>query len=140
MSSIQFFSSSLLDIRDSTPPYIWTGNIWCIYFLYVTFLNVWLSVMLSSEWHPSCSGSALGVFLLCGTVFFISSRSTLSILLVRAELRAWLRCWLSCSWSCCWWFWLSARTRSSLRSEVKTGQGSQEYDCNRLIAKNASIL
>lgn len=67
------------------------------------------------------------VCLLCGTVFFISSRSTLSILLVSTVLRVWLSCWLSCSWSCCWWFWLSARTRSSLRSEVMKGQGSQEY-------------
>lgn len=65
--------------------------------------------------------------LLGGTVFFISSRSTLSILLVRAEQRVWLSCWLSCSWSCCCWFWLSARTRSSLRSEVIQSQGSQEY-------------
>lgn len=56
------------------------------------------------------------VSVLCGTVFFISSRTTLSTLAVSAELRAWLRC----SWNCCWRLWLSARTRSSLRSEVTT--------------------
>lgn len=75
----------------------------------------------------------VGSVLLCGTVLFISSRRILSILLVSAEVRAWTSCSLSWSWSCCWWFRLSARTRSSLRSENDDGQG-------RSIAKTKFLL
>lgn len=99
------------------------GMVQCHHHL-VTSVQTALLLLMSTS---SCGGVLVTVCvsLLCGTVFFISSRSTLSTLLVSAELSAWLSCWLSCSWSCCWWFWLSARTRSSLRSEVTRCQGSQ---------------